>query len=93
MPIRREWHDDRGWVDTIVCEYCFDDATSTGPRGNGTTDVALLRHHAGRIWGFCSPACRRSWVNVTFADGYHTDHFAVADDVDHDVAIDRYAPP
>jgi hypothetical protein len=68
----------------LRCHYCFDPATSCGPRGRGTEAVALLRYRDTAAV-FCSPECRDMWLtvvgNATFdADDY--DDLALADDVD-----------
>jgi len=67
----------------FVCHYCDEDATYTGPRGNGTDGVYLLARD-GVVLIFCSAACRSRWFDVSgesagaFADARY------ADDVDPD---------
>jgi len=49
-----------------ACTNCTEDLAYDGPRGRGVQDrAALLRDRdSGRVWPFCSPACRTWWLDV-----------------------------
>lgn len=62
---------------TRECHNCFEPLTDDGPRERGNADeFALLRDpDEGRVWVFCSPACRSWWFNVcgaSFLDSRNT---------------------
>ena len=68
----------------LRCHYCFEPATSCGPRGRGTESVALVRHET-KGFVFCSPECRDMWFTVVGNAAFDPDDYddlALADDVD-----------
>lgn len=59
-------------TDSIVfdCHYCHEPAVAhTGPQDNGDRSAAVLELD-GRLWVFCSPACRHRWIDVVGNDSW-----------------------
>lgn len=65
----------------FACHYCDEDATYTGPRGNGVEGVFLLERD-GVVRIFCSAACRSRWFDVCGEPSHAFADARYADDVD-----------